>query len=89
MVRLISHAKSAIFGQMGSLQSLISPFCSSQLIWEKLYNTKSSRDIGTLFYFRQKFGRTKFNVPAQVKKKLQWWRGPHPASNIHTFVKPS
>lgn len=31
-----------------------------------MYNTKSSRDIGTLFFFRQKFGRT--NVPAKVKK---------------------
>ena len=36
------------------------------MIWEKLYNTQSSREIATLYYFRQKFGRT--NVPNQVKK---------------------
>ncbi|XP_044174034.1 uncharacterized protein LOC114947302 [Acropora millepora] len=34
--------------------------------WEKLYKTQSSRDMGTLYYFRQGFGRT--NVPPQVKK---------------------
>lgn len=54
-----------------SLQSIILNLllafcCSPQLIWEKLYNTQSSRQIGTLYYFRQKFGR--MNVPNQVKK---------------------
>ncbi|XP_068712175.1 uncharacterized protein [Montipora foliosa] len=37
-----------------------------QFTWEKLNKTQSSRDMGTLFYFRQRFGRT--NVPPQVKK---------------------
>ena len=41
-------------------------FSSLQFTWEKLYKTQSSRDMGTLFYFRQRFGRT--NVPPQVKK---------------------
>lgn len=36
-----------------------------QVVWEHLYNVKSGRDVGTLMYFRNLFGRN--NVKAKVK----------------------
>ena len=38
-------------------------------MWELLYNPKSSRDVGTLFYFRQQFHLV--NVHPSVKKNYQ------------------
>lgn len=44
-------------------------FLISQSIWEQLYDTNSSRDIGTLYYFRQRLGKK--NVYADVKKNYK------------------
>ena len=38
-------------------------------MWKHLYSTKSARDIGTIYYFRQKL--SKKNVTTDVKKNFK------------------
>ena len=40
-----------------------------QYIWEQLYNTKSARDVGTLYNIRQRFGLV--NVSSKVKNNFE------------------
>ena len=38
-------------------------------IWEQLYNTRSARDVGTLYNIRQRFGPV--NVSTKVKNNFE------------------
>jgi len=41
-----------------------------QLVWEHLYKIESGRDVGTLYYFRNLFGRN------NAKQKVKYGFGP-------------